>query len=118
MITKELEKEILANKIEITEDNIRSLIYEYDNAKDLFDIPDELIERTFNYDLLFSEDFYYISERGDIIDFTELQNLFMMFGNKAYIVFKKNDFVDVYVCTMLWTAKIKWFYPKETTNDN
>lgn len=118
MIDETLKQKILSNKIEITEDNIISLIHDYHNITDIYDIPDELIGRTFIYELLLSENFYYITEREDIIDFEELTNLFMMFGNKADIVFKKNDFINVYIITKLWVAKIKWFYPKEIINDN
>lgn len=112
MISKSLKAEILLNKIEITQNTISRLIYEYHNIKDLFDIPDELIERVFSYELLLSHNFYYITEREDIIDFEELPNLFMMFGNIGHIVFKKNDFTNLYLITKLWVAKIKWFCPK------
>lgn len=118
MIDKILEEKILSNKIEITEDNIKSLIYNYHEIKDIYDIPDEVIERTFTYKLLLSEDFYYITERDlFIIDYLDPRiPILFSYHTYATIVFKKNDFVDVYVSTKLWTAKIKWFYPKEVIN--
>jgi hypothetical protein len=112
MITKTLKDKILLNKIEITQDNINDLW----ECKDITPtLPmQEFGDLTHQFEFTLSPNFYYITQCDlFIIDFTDPRSRILFFySSKAIIQIKKDGFVDVHVSTKIWTAKVKWFYPK------